>query len=50
MPGQSGMDGLRANLTKIAAVAGLTPATMYKKPTISRELVAMIADVLFPKG
>jgi hypothetical protein len=50
MPGQSGMDGLRANLTKIAAVAGLTPATMYKKPAISKELVAMIADVLFPAG
>jgi hypothetical protein len=50
MPGQSGLDGLRANLTKIAAVAGLTPATMYKKPAISKELVAMIADVLFPAG
>lgn len=50
MPGQSGMDGLRSNLTKIAAAAGLTPATMYKKPTISEELVAMIANVLFPEG
>jgi len=50
MPSQNGMDGLRANLTKIAAAAGLTPATMYKKPVISKELVAMIADVLFPEG
>ena len=49
MPGQSGIDNLRANLTKIATAAGLTPATMYKKPTISLVLVAMIADVLFPE-
>jgi len=48
MSGQSDLDHLRANLTKVAAVAGLTPATMHKKPTVSIELVAMIADVLFP--
>lgn len=50
MPGQSGMDSLRANLREIAMAAGLTPTTMYKKPVISEGLLSKIADVLFPES
>jgi hypothetical protein len=47
--GHGGMDDLRKSLATIAGAAGLTPATMHKRPQITSELVGLIAEVLFPE-